>query len=186
MLDRIDLLVLDVDGVLTDGRIVYSAAGDEIKAFDVRDGHGVKLWQRAGHDAAILSGRASPAIHRRAADLGIEHVVEGAKDKWPAMRALLDELGRTPDRAAYVGDDLPDVPVMARVGFAAAVPDAAGEARRVAHYVTRAPGGAGAVREVIELILGHQGRWAGVMRRYRDAVPDGLPPSRDPWRGEPR
>ncbi len=183
MLDAIDVLVLDVDGVLTDGRIVYNSAGAEVKRFDVRDGHGVKLWTRTGHRAAVLSGRESAANRRRAEEIGVELVLEGAKDKRPVFEAILEHFGVGPEAVCYVGDDLPDVPVMARVGFAAAPADAMPEARRVAHYVTKEAGGRGAVREVVELILRYQGRWMDVVRRYGDALPDDLPAARHPWRG---
>ncbi|HUX00161.1 MAG: HAD-IIIA family hydrolase [Phycisphaerae bacterium] len=185
MLERIDLLVLDVDGVLTDGRIVYDSRGAEVKAFHVRDGQGVKYWLRAGYEAAILSGRRSPTIRRRARELGIAAVYEGAKDKLPVLEKILKRFRRTPDRVCCIGDDLPDVPVLARVGFAVAVADAVEEVRRLAHYVTRAPGGAGAVRETVEMILKHQGAWAGVMRRYQDRLPQNLPALRRPWRNAP-
>jgi 3-deoxy-D-manno-octulosonate 8-phosphate phosphatase (KDO 8-P phosphatase) len=182
MLERIDLLVLDVDGVMTDGRIVYDSRGAEVKAFHVRDGQGVKYWVRAGRDAAILSGRKSPTIRRRARELGVDAVHEGAKDKLPVLEKILKRFRRSAERVCYIGDDLPDLPVLARVGFAVAVADAVEEVRRVAHYVTVAPGGAGAVRETVELILKYQGAWAGVTRRYEDCLPPDLPPARRPWR----
>ena len=116
MLDAIDLLVLDVDGVLTDGRIVYDSRGADTKRFDTHDGQGVRYWLRAGHEAAILSGRGSPTIGRRAREIGIEHVYEDATDKLPVFEKILKRFGRTADRVCYVGDDLVDLPVMARVG----------------------------------------------------------------------
>jgi 3-deoxy-D-manno-octulosonate 8-phosphate phosphatase (KDO 8-P phosphatase) len=180
MLDAIDLLVMDVDGVLTDGRIIYDSRGVDTKAFNVLDGQGVRYWQRVGHEAAILSGRSSRAVLLRAKELGVGTVHLGAKDKWPVMQKILKKLGRTPDRVCYVGDDLVDLPVMARVGFAVAVPNAVDEVRRMAHYVTRAPGGHGAVRETIEMILRYQGRWASVLKRYEDQFPDDLPAARRP------
>jgi YrbI family 3-deoxy-D-manno-octulosonate 8-phosphate phosphatase len=182
MLDKIDLLILDVDGVLTDGRIIYDSRGADIKAFHSQDGQGLKYWLRAGHEAAILSGRASRTIRLRAKDLGIRVVYEGAKDKLPVFEKILKRLGRTPDRACYVGDDLVDVPAMARAGFAVAPPGAADETKRVAHYITRREGGAGAVRETIELILKYQGRWDAVVQRYKDQMPPDLPSARCPWR----
>jgi len=183
MLDAVDLLVLDVDGVLTDGRIVYDSRGVEIKAFDVRDGQGVKYWLRAGHEAAILSARRSPTIRRRAKELGIRVVYENAKNKLPVFEKLLKRLGRTADRVCYIGDDLSDLPVMAQVGFAVAAADAVAEVKRVAHYVTRRRGGAGAVRETIEMILRYQDRWTEVTRRYAGQLPTEFPPARHPWRG---
>ena len=180
MLDKIDLLVLDVDGVLTDGRIIYDSRGADIKAFHVADGQGVKYWLRVGHEAAILSGRSSRTIRIRARDIGIKAVYEDAKDKRPVLEKILKRFGRTPEQVCYVGDDLVDLPVMARVGFAVAVAGAVPEVKRIAHYVTRQPGGAGAVRETVELILKYQGRWDDVLARYRDRLPPDLPAGRTP------
>lgn len=185
MLDRIRLLVLDVDGVLTDGRIIYDSAGAETKVFHAADGQGLKYWLRAGHQAAILSGREGEAVQRRADELGIELVRMGAKDKLPAFEELLQQAGCSAEETACMGDDLVDLPVLARAGFAVAVPAAPDEVRRVAHYVTRAPGGAGAVREVIELVLKYQDRWADVTRRYEERLPADLPGARRPWRPRP-
>jgi len=182
VLDRIRLLVLDVDGVLTDGRIVYDSAGAETKAFSAADGQGIKYWLRAGHQAAILSGRDSDTVDRRAEELGISLVRTGAKDKLPAFEQILEQAGCTAEEACAVGDDLPDLPVLARVGLAVVVPGAPEEVRRIAHYVTRAAGGAGAVRETIELLLKYQGRWDGVTRRYEEQLPGHLPGARRPWR----
>jgi 3-deoxy-D-manno-octulosonate 8-phosphate phosphatase (KDO 8-P phosphatase) len=156
---RIELLVLDVDGVLTDGGIIYGDDEVEIKQFHVRDGSGLKLWQRANKHAAVLTGRTSSVVPIRAAEIGIAHVVQGAADKLPPLRELLDTLGFRPDQVAYVGDDLPDLPALRHVGLAIAVADACGEVRAAAHYVTRALGGRGAVREAVELILRCQGHW---------------------------
>ncbi len=164
---RVELLVLDVDGVLTAGRIVYSDRGEEIKAFHVRDGSGLKIWTSLGKRAAIISGRRSPAVQRRAAELGVTPVHQGVEDKAAALAAVLAELGLTADRACCVGDDLPDVPLLRRCGLAVAVADACPEAREDAHFVTAAPGGRGAVREVIERVLRAQGRWQAVVARYR-------------------
>jgi len=185
MLDKIDLLVLDVDGVLTDGRIVYDSRGGETKSFHVTDGQGIKYWLRMGHEAAILSGRASAVNRRRAREIGVRALYEDAKDKLPVFLKILKRFRRTPDRVCYVGDDFIDMPVMAQVGFAVAVPDAAEEVRRVAHYVTKRPGGGGAVREVIELILKYQGRWAEVLERYVRQMPADLPAARRPRKETP-
>lgn len=182
MLDRIRLLVLDVDGVLTDGRIVYDSAGAETKAFSAADGQGIKYWLRAGHQAALLTGRDSPVVGRRAEELGISLVRTGAKDKLPVFDDLLEEAGCTAEETCAVGDDLPDLPILARSGLAVAVPGAPEAVRRVAHYVTRAAGGAGAVRETIELLLRYQDRWEGVTQRYEDRLPGHLPGARRPWR----
>jgi 3-deoxy-D-manno-octulosonate 8-phosphate phosphatase (KDO 8-P phosphatase) len=164
---RIELLVLDVDGVLTDGSITYTDGGVEIKAFHVRDGSGLKLWQRQGRRAAVISGRSSRAVAVRAAELGIDPVIQGAPDKLAAYRQLLAGVGVGPERVCFVGDDLPDLPPLCNCGLAVAVADACPEVRAEAHYVTRAPGGRGAVREVIELLLRSQGRWQAVVEGYR-------------------
>lgn len=155
----IDLLVVDVDGVLTDGGIIYADTGAEIKRFHVRDGSGLKIWQLAGKRAAVITGRSSPVVAVRAAEVGLAPVIQGAADKLPAYRQLLADTGMRPEQACYIGDDLPDLPVMRESGLAVAVADACPEARAAAHYVTLARGGAGAVRETIELILHCQGLW---------------------------
>jgi 3-deoxy-D-manno-octulosonate 8-phosphate phosphatase (KDO 8-P phosphatase) len=155
----IEVLVVDVDGVLTAGGIIYGGADLEIKQFHVRDGSGLKHWHQAGKRSGLITGRSAPLVARRAAELGIGLVVQGAADKLPAYRNLLAEAGVTAEAVCYVGDDLPDVPPMQACGLAAAVADACAEARAVAHYISGAAGGRGAVREVIELILRCQGRW---------------------------
>ena len=163
----IELLVMDVDGVLTDGRIVYGDRGEEIKAFHVRDGSAIKLWLKQGKRAALLTGRKSPIVERRAAELAISAVIQGADDKLPAFEALLRKEGLTAAQTAYLGDDLPDVPLLRRAGLAATVADACAEARAAAHVVTRAAGGQGAVRELVELLLAHQGRWQAIVAEYQ-------------------
>ena len=155
----IELLILDVDGVLTDGGIAYGHPELEIKQFHVRDGSGLHLWHRAGKRTGLITGRSSPVVERRAAELGIARVVQGTADKLAAYERLLAEMGLPAEAVCYVGDDVPDVPVLRACGLAAAVADACAEARAVAHYVTRKPGGHGAVRETIELILRCQGQW---------------------------
>jgi 3-deoxy-D-manno-octulosonate 8-phosphate phosphatase (KDO 8-P phosphatase) len=152
----IDLVVMDVDGVLTDGRIIYTERGEEVKAFHVRDGSGIKRWLQLGKQAALLTGRASPIVERRGQELGITAIIQGAQDKLPAFERLLAELGIAAERAAYIGDDWPDVPVLRRCGLAVAVADACDETMAAAHYVTHAAGGQGAVRELIDLLLRHQ------------------------------
>jgi 3-deoxy-D-manno-octulosonate 8-phosphate phosphatase (KDO 8-P phosphatase) len=166
---RIELLLLDVDGVLTDGSITYTDAGEELKRFHVRDGSGLKLWRAAGHRAAIVSGRASPAVTRRAAELGVAPVLQGREDKLAAFNEVLAHFGLPADRVCAIGDDLPDLPVLARCGVAVAVADAAEEVRAAAHFVTVTPGGRGAVRDAIEWLLRQQGRWSGLIERYRPA-----------------
>jgi 3-deoxy-D-manno-octulosonate 8-phosphate phosphatase (KDO 8-P phosphatase) len=161
---RVELLVLDVDGVLTSGGIRY-AAGDgpllEGKVFHVRDGSALKAWHAAGKRSAVLTGRRSRAVDVRAAELGVTAVVQGASDKGVSLAELLARLGLSPEAVAAVGDDVPDVPVLRACGLAVAVADACAEARAAAHHVTGRPGGRGAVREVIELVLRCQGLWPG-------------------------
>lgn len=162
LLDRcldIELLVVDVDGVLTDGGIVYGTDGQEIKQFHVRDGSGLKRWQRAGKKAAVLTGRSSNVVERRAGELGLAPVVQGAGDKLAGLEVILKGTGHSAAQTCYIGDDMPDLPVLSAVRLAVTVADACPEAREVAHYVTIARGGHGAVRETIELILRAQGRW---------------------------
>jgi len=165
-LSKIRLLITDVDGVLTDGRIIVDSSGGECKEFHVRDGAGLRYWIRSGHQAALLTGRETLATAHRAAELGITLVEQGAKDKLPALERLLAAAGCTGAEAVYVGDDLPDLPVMRAVGLAVAVADATNEVLSAADYVTAARGGQGAIREVVELVLKAQGRWAGILKRY--------------------
>jgi len=164
--ELVKFLVLDVDGVLTDGRLFYHDDGTESKAFDVRDGHGIKMLWQAGIETAIISGRNCPSVDKRAAALGIKEVVQGVKDKVPSLEKLLSDKGLKPEQMAFVGDDVVDLPVMNRVGFAVAVADASEHLFDMAHYITLAPGGRGAVREVAELILGVQGLWSKVAAPY--------------------
>jgi 3-deoxy-D-manno-octulosonate 8-phosphate phosphatase (KDO 8-P phosphatase) len=166
-LQAIELLVLDVDGVLTDGRLIVHSDGSESKNFHTLDGHGIRLWQRAGLKVALLSGRHSEATQRRAEQLEIRYVLQDCHLKRPAVERLLKELNLKAENAAYVGDDLPDLPVMQFVGFAVAVANAVDEVKEHADYVTTHPGGRGAVREVIEHILKNSGRWQALMERYR-------------------
>ena len=167
---RIKLLLMDCDGVLTDGRLFLLPDGDELKSFNAHDGHGIKLFHRAGLKTGIISGRKSSAVERRARELGMSYLRESALDKLKVLEELLAETGLSPEQCAYVGDDLPDVPIMRRVGFAIAVADAVEETRQAAHYVTQRKGGHGAVRETVELILKAQGRWDELMKRYVQSV----------------
>lgn len=163
---RVKLIVFDVDGVLTDGRLYYSDDGQEFKAFHSRDGHGMKLLQQTGVKIGIITGRSSRVVEHRMTDLGVEHLFQGQQDKLPAFRALLDVLGLQPEEAAYVGDDVVDLPVMLRVGFAVAVQDASPLVKRHAHWLTPSAGGQGAAREVCELIMEAQGTLEEQLRRY--------------------
>lgn len=155
----IELLVADVDGVLTDGIIALDDRGVETKHFHVRDGMGYSLWHRAGKQAAILSSRRGAAVDHRAAELKIAHVLQGHELKAAPLQTLIDRLGLLPHQVCFVGDDLADLPVLLAVGLSACPADAVAEVKDAAHLVTQAPGGRGAVREVVEVILKSQGRW---------------------------
>ncbi|MDT4898727.1 MAG: 3-deoxy-D-manno-octulosonate 8-phosphate phosphatase phosphatase [Acidobacteriota bacterium] len=163
---RIRLLLMDCDGVLTDGRITLLENGDEEKSFHTRDGHGLVLLHRAGLQSGIISGRTSSLVERRARELGMQYVRQGAWDKIKDFEELLAEAGIDEREVAFVGDDVTDIPLMQRSELSIAVADAALETRAVAHYVTQLPGGFGAVREVTELILKAQGRWSELMGKY--------------------
>ena len=163
---RVTLLLLDVDGVLTDGTLVYGADGEEAKAFYVRDGHGIKLLQRVGIAVGIVTARRSVGVATRARELGIELVYQAASDKVAVWRAICDERRLTPEETAYVGDDIQDVPLLRQVGFAAAVADAEVCVLEVAHYITGRPGGFGAVRDIADFILHARGAWETATAEY--------------------
>jgi 3-deoxy-D-manno-octulosonate 8-phosphate phosphatase (KDO 8-P phosphatase) len=163
----IRLLILDVDGVLTDGRIIMDDQGFESKHFNVRDGHGLKVLMRYGINVALVTGRRSSVVEHRAKDLGIQEVYQGIWNKAEILEEILRKMDLRPEQAAYVGDDIVDIPVMKRVGFAVAVRDAAADTRNIAHYVTKERGGRGAVREVCEIILKVQDHWKDVARTYQ-------------------
>ena len=175
----IELILSDVDGVLTDGSIVYDNQGIETKRFFVRDGLGIRLWQRAGGKFGLVTARSSHIVKVRAAELGIEIVRQGVEHKLAAMKEVLAELNLKPEQTCYIGDDLPDLSAMQHVGLAVAAGDAGEEVRQAAHYVTaavggrgaagyvtKAAGGHGAVREAIEMILQAQGRWDDLIQKY--------------------
>ena len=164
---RITALVLDVDGVLTDGRIILADYGDELKCFDVQDGAGLVFWNRAGLQAAIITARTSRLVKRRAKELHIEGLVQGALVKLPAYESLLKRWRLSDEQVCAIGDDLMELPILRRVGLAVAVSNAREEIRLAAHYVTKVPGGRGAVREVIDAILKAKGLWAQVTDRYQ-------------------
>lgn len=153
----IRVAAFDVDGVLTDGTLWFSEAGEQLKAFNVRDGHGIRMLQASGVRAAIITTRISGSVEQRARGLGIDLVYQGAADKLAAFGELLTRLGLDAAAAAYLGDDIIDLPVLTRCGLAATVPEAPALVRRHAHYVTRAGGGRGAARELCELIMQAQG-----------------------------
>ncbi len=165
----VDMLLTDVDGVLTDGSIIYDAHGVELKVFNVRDGLGFKLWQRFGKQAGIVSGRSSGTVEVRAAELGLHPVRQGVRDKGQALQEILHQHGLQPRQVCFVGDDLPDLPIMVQCGLAVAVADACPQVVAAAHYRTTAGGGKGAVRETIELILRAQGHWPKVMASFGPA-----------------
>lgn len=162
----IKFLLLDVDGVLTNGDIIYSSNGSDIKIFNVKDGAGIKYWLRSGRKIGIISGRSSSAIVRRAEELGITLLEMDAKDKLPAAKRMLATAGVTFQELAVVGDDLPDIPLMRRAALSFAVADARPEVIGEAQVVTALPGGGGAVREIIDAILKSQGVWGDIMSRY--------------------
>ena len=157
---RVRLVVFDVDGVFTDGRLYYGSGGEELKVFHVHDGQGVKRLLRQGVAVAVISGRDSAAVSRRMQDLGIAHLFQGDEDKLPIFERLLKKLSLTPQEVACVGDDLPDLPLLEQAGLAVAVANALPQVRAKAHLVTAAAGGTGAVREVCDLILAARGRGA--------------------------
>jgi len=160
------LMAFDVDGVLTDGTLFVAAGGEEFKAFNILDGHGIRMLRASGMQLAILSGRDSAAVTRRAQELGIEHVQQGIAEKLPAFEALCARSGVKADQCGFVGDDYPDLPVLLRCGFAASVPGAPEAVRSRVHYVTRAAGGRGAVREVCEFVLDAQGKLDAALGKY--------------------
>jgi len=165
-LKKIILLVLDVDGVLTDGKIIIDDLGNESKNFNVWDGHGLKLLMRGGVDVIFLTGRTSEVVKYRADELGIKNVYQGAKDKAQVLGEILDARGLPGEHVAYVGDDVVDIPAFRMAGFSAAVADAPPYVRAQADYVTEKEGGGGAVREICEMILNAQGKWNDVVSRY--------------------
>ncbi len=163
---RVKLLLFDVDGVLTDGRLVIGDDGLEFKAFNSRDGHGIKMLQRNGVAVGIITGRTSRVVKHRVKDLGIRHVFQGCKEKLPVYRKLIKKLKLKPEQTAYVGDDVVDLPIMLHVGLAVAVQNAHALAKQHAHWVTPSIGGYGAAREVCEMVLLAQGTYHAEMLKY--------------------
>lgn len=164
--EPIRLILSDVDGVLTDGGVIFDNQGIETKRFFIRDGMGIKLWQQAGHRFGIVTGRSSHIVQLRAAELNIDLVRQGMSEKTSAVEEILRQLNLDWQQLCYIGDDLPDLPVIRRAGLGVAVADAAAEVRERADYVTTAVGGAGAVRELVEMILKEQRRWDDLIQRY--------------------
>ena len=164
---RVRLLVLDVDGALTDGRIILAEYGDELKHFDVQDGAGLVFWHRVGLHSAIISGRRSRMLTRRAKEMRVEFLAQGQLIKLPVYERVLKRFRVTDEQVCAVGDDLMELPILRRAGLAVAVPNAVDEIKRISHYVTQRPGGRGAVREVVELLLKAKGLWGQVLQRYQ-------------------
>jgi 3-deoxy-D-manno-octulosonate 8-phosphate phosphatase (KDO 8-P phosphatase) len=165
-LKKIQILILDVDGVLTDGKIIMDYRGRELKNFDVRDGHGLILLQRCDIKVALLTGRKSDVVRKRARDLGITEVYQRALNKKEIFAKILHKHGISAEAAAFLGDDIVDIPVLKKVGFSAAVADALDVVKKSVDYVTKSDGGQGAVREICELILQAQDRWTEIAVRY--------------------
>ncbi len=162
----IQLLVLDVDGVLTDGSLFLSSDGQELKCFNTKDGAAIRWWLRSGRQMAWISGRESSAVSQRAQDLGVHHVYQHILDKVPVYEKLLTELAIAAENTAYIGDDLMDLPILTRCGFAIAVADATEEVREMADLVTQLPGGRGAVAEAVRFLLQAAGDWQAITARY--------------------
>jgi len=165
-LAEIEMLVMDVDGVLTDGTLIINADGTESKSFNSMDGHGIRMWQRADLKVALISGRASEPTQRRAEQLQIEYVFQDCHHKLPVFKELLEKVGLSPEKVAYIGDDLTDLPTIRYAGFGIAVANAVDEVKQYADYVTARSGGSGAVREVIEYILKKTGKWQQLTKKY--------------------
>ena len=163
---NIRLLILDVDGVMTDGKIIIDDVGNEMKHFNVRDGHGIKMLMRHGIAVVLLTGRRSKVVEHRARELGITEVHQGAHDKLSIFEAILRSKSLRYENIAFIGDDIVDVPVLRRAGFSVAVADAAEHVKKCVDYVTHNSGGAGAVREVCEMILEAQDKWVDTVKRY--------------------
>ncbi|MDP2902586.1 MAG: 3-deoxy-manno-octulosonate-8-phosphatase KdsC [Methylovulum sp.] len=163
---KLKLLILDVDGVLTDGKLFFDNQGNEYKSFHAQDGHGIKLLRQTGVEVAIISGRKSIVVELRMKSLGIHHVYQGYEDKRAAFAGLIDHLGLTPEQVAHVGDDLLDLPIMSRVGLSVAVNDANNTVKQHADWCTTRAGGQGAVREVCDLIMQAQGYFDDIVNAY--------------------
>jgi 3-deoxy-D-manno-octulosonate 8-phosphate phosphatase (KDO 8-P phosphatase) len=164
---RIRLLLLDVDGVLTDGRIIFDGCGREVKFFHIRDGQGIRLLQQAGIKVGILTGRKSKAVDLRARELGMDLVFQKIRDKARALESILKKEKLRAEQVGYAGDDLVDIAVLNSVGLAITVPEASPEVKAVVQYTTRLPGGQGAVREISEMILKAQGKWARIVQTFK-------------------
>lgn len=162
----VKLLAIDVDGVWTDGSLYYGPRGEELKRFNVKDGHGMVLWRELGFPIAVLTARNSPIVTARAAELGIRHVLQGERDKARGFDKLLAQAGVREEEVAYMGDDINDLPVLMRAGFSATPADGVVEVRERVHYVCRASGGNGAIRELCEVLIRAKGRWDEATARF--------------------
>ncbi|HMO15589.1 MAG TPA: HAD hydrolase family protein [Pirellulaceae bacterium] len=165
-LSKIRMILSDVDGVLTDGGIYFDNQGIEIKRFHVRDGLGIKLWKKAGFEFGLVTARSSHIVKVRAAELGIDLIRQGFSDKLQIVQSIAEEHGLALDQICFIGDDLTDLGTFGHVGLAASVADAIAEVRAASHIVTKLPGGAGAVRELIEMLLKSQALWDGLVQSY--------------------
>ncbi|MCP8900185.1 3-deoxy-manno-octulosonate-8-phosphatase KdsC [Gilvimarinus xylanilyticus] len=165
---RIKLLILDVDGVLTDGRLYYDNHGNEMKAFNTQDGQGIKSLMRSGVQVAIITGRSSEVVARRARELGIDILIQGREDKWAALQEIFTELNLEPEQIAHMGDDWPDLSIMTRVGLALTVPNAHSTVSEYAHWISHRAGGEGAVRDACDLLMQAQGTFADAVARHTD------------------
>ncbi|MBJ44238.1 MAG: phenylphosphate carboxylase subunit delta [Planctomycetaceae bacterium] len=163
----VELVLSDVDGVLTNGGVIFDNQGIETKRFHIRDGLGIKLWQRAGYRFGIVTARNSHIVKVRAAELGIDIIRQGFEQKLPTIREIMTQLELKPEQVCYIGDDLTDLAAIQTVGLGVAVADAVSEVQQAAHWVTKCPGGSGAVRETIEFILKAQQRWGDLIRKYQ-------------------
>jgi 3-deoxy-D-manno-octulosonate 8-phosphate phosphatase (KDO 8-P phosphatase) len=163
---KVKLMIFDVDGVLTDGSLSYGAEGEALKTFNVQDGLGIKLLQESGVLTAIISARRSPQVTARAKDLGIEFVHQGGHDKLTPFKALLEQLNLTEDQVGFIGDDVVDLPILSRVGFAVSVPNGRPEVHSRAHHITEAAGGKGAVREVCEFVMRAQNSYDKILNQF--------------------
>lgn len=163
---KVRMMIFDVDGILTDGSLQFGSDGEQLKTFNVLDGHGIRMLQDHGIVTAIISARTSAIVARRAADLEINHVQQGAHDKRTAFEKLQETTGMTPMECGFVGDDWLDLPILLQAGFSASVPNAHHEVRSRVHYVTEAGGGRGAVRELCDLILRAQGKYDSALAAY--------------------
>ncbi len=168
-MQQVQLILSDVDGVLTDGSITYDNQGIESKTFHVRDGLGIKLWQFAGHNFGIITARSSHVVKIRMTELGIDTIRQGSDNKLQVGMQLIEEFELQPAQVCYVGDDLSDLGLLSKVGLAATVADGVDEVKSVAHVTTKLAGGTGALRELVELILKSQNRWDELMQTYRDS-----------------